>query len=82
MLSELDQAIVFGLTTLRDDAAKIAAALVANEMTDREQDHLAKRLVVLADALNERAELTRKRTGGGSVSDISSARGDTGTKAV
>jgi hypothetical protein len=61
MLSELDQAIVFSLTTLKDDAPKITAALMANELTDKEQTHLAKRLVVLADALNERAELTRKR---------------------
>jgi hypothetical protein len=81
MLSDLDQAIVFCLTTLRDDAPKLTAALVADELTDKEQDHLAKRLVVLADALNERAELTRKRTSKGSVSDISSAREDADAEA-
>lgn len=81
MLSDLDQAIVFSLTTLRDDAGKLTAALVANGLTDKEQDHLAKRLVVLAEALGERAELTRKRTGKGSGGDISNARGNTDASA-
>ena len=70
MLSKLDQAIVFALTTLKDDAAKLTAALMANELTDKEQVHLANRFAVLADVLNERAELTRRRTSKENASEI------------
>ena len=73
MLSELDQAIVFAMTTLKDDAAKLTAAITANELTDKEQVHLAKRFAVLADVLNERAELTRKRASKENASEIRSA---------
>ena len=76
MLSELDQAIIFALTTLKDDAPKLTAALMASELTDKERDHLAKRFAVLADVLNERAELMQKRAAKGNASDTTSARGE------
>ena len=74
MLNELDQAIIFALATLKDDAPKLTAALMANELTDKEEDHLAKRFAVLADVLNERAELMRKRAAKRQTDGISSAR--------
>ncbi|MFC1419370.1 hypothetical protein [Streptacidiphilus cavernicola] len=74
MLSDLDQAIIFALTTLKDDAPKLTAALMANELTDKERDHLAKRFAVLADVLNERAELMRKRAAKRRTSDPTSSQ--------
>ncbi|NEA56402.1 hypothetical protein G3I60_20190 [Streptomyces sp. SID13666] len=82
MLNDLDQAILFTFATLVHESETFTTALVTDELTDREQEHLAKRLVVLADALQERAELTRKRRSEGNISDINSARGESGnTKA-
>ena len=73
MLSDLDQAIIFALTTIKDDAPKLTAALMSNELTGKERDHLAKRFVVLADVLNERAELMQKRAAKENASDTNSA---------
>ena len=77
MMSDLDQAIVFALTTLKDDAAKLTSALMANTLTDKERAHLARRFAVLADVLNERAELMRKHASNNSARHDASG-GDAG----
>ncbi|TDU06618.1 hypothetical protein EDD99_5181 [Streptomyces sp. 846.5] len=81
-MDELDEAILVQFSQLIRDAGKFTTHLVTDGLTQKEQQHFAKRLAVLADTVHERAERTGKRTAKGNVSDISSAREDvSGSKA-
>ena len=80
-MDELDQAILFLFATLTHETGKFTTAVVLDHLTADEQEHYAKRFLVLSESLNERAARTRKRASKGNVSDIGQLRGDKDSKA-
>ena len=60
-MDQLDEIILVDFSQLIREAGKFTTSLVTDELTQKEQEHFAKRLVLLAELLQERAIRTRKR---------------------
>lgn len=60
-MNDLDELILIQFSQLMCEARQFTTALVADELSKKEQEDFAKRFVLLAESLQERAERTRRR---------------------